>query len=308
MQGDMEKLIHLEEHLHERVIGQDRAVNAVAAAVRRSRSGLADPHRPIGSFIFLGPTGVGKTELARALAEYLFDDERSMVRIDMSEYMEKFSVSRLIGAPPGYVGYDEGGQLTEAVRRRPYSVVLLDEIEKAHPDVFNVLLQLMDDGRLTDGQGRTVNFTNVVLIMTSNLGSEQIQPGLPDEVIEERVMMAVRGHFRPEFLNRVDDLIVFQRLSKEQLRQIVDVQLSQLERRLGERLIQLEVTDAAKDLVAEEGFDAVYGARPLKRVIQKRLTDALAMKLLAGEFSEGDTITVDAHDGEIVFGQPVLRA
>jgi ATP-dependent Clp protease ATP-binding subunit ClpB len=308
MQGDMEKLIHLEEHLHERVIGQDRAVNAVAAAVRRSRSGLADPHRPIGSFIFLGPTGVGKTELARALAEYLFDDERSMVRIDMSEYMEKFSVSRLIGAPPGYVGYDEGGQLTEAVRRRPYSVVLLDEIEKAHLDVFNVLLQLMDDGRLTDGQGRTVNFTNVVLIMTSNLGSEQIQPGLPDEVIEERVMMAVRGHFRPEFLNRVDDLIVFQRLSKEQLRQIVDIQLSQLERRLGERLIQLEVTDAAKDLVAEEGFDAVYGARPLKRVIQKRLTDALAMKLLAGEFSEGDTITVDAHDGEIVFGQPVLRA
>ena len=308
MQGDMEKLIHLEEHLHERVIGQERAVNAVAAAVRRSRSGLADPHRPIGSFIFLGPTGVGKTELARALAEYLFDDERSMVRIDMSEYMEKFSVSRLIGAPPGYVGYDEGGQLTEAVRRRPYSVVLLDEIEKAHPDVFNVLLQLMDDGRLTDGQGRTVNFTNVVLIMTSNLGSEQIQPGLPDEVIEERVMMAVRGHFRPEFLNRVDDLIVFQRLTKEQLRQIVDIQLSQLERRLGERLIQLEVTDAAKDLVAEEGFDAVYGARPLKRVIQKRLTDALAMKLLAGEFSEGDTITVDAHDGEIVFGQPVLRA
>jgi ATP-dependent Clp protease ATP-binding subunit ClpB len=308
MQGDMEKLIHLEEHLHERVIGQERAVNAVAAAVRRSRSGLADPHRPIGSFIFLGPTGVGKTELARALAEYLFDDERSMVRIDMSEYMEKFSVSRLIGAPPGYVGYDEGGQLTEAVRRRPYSVVLLDEIEKAHPDVFNVLLQLMDDGRLTDGQGRTVNFTNVVLIMTSNLGSEQIQPGLPDEVIEERVMMAVRGHFRPEFLNRVDDLIVFQRLTKEQLRQIVDIQLSQLERRLGERLIQLEVTDAAKDLVAEEGFDAVYGARPLKRVIQKRLTDALAMKLLAGEFSEGDTITVVAHDGEIVFGQPVLRA
>ena len=283
-------------------------MNAVADAVRRSRSGLADPNRPIGSFIFLGPTGVGKTELARALAEYLFDYERSMVRIDMSEYMEKFSVSRLIGAPPGYVGYDEGGQLTEAVRRRPYSVVLLDEIEKAHQDVFNVLLQIMDDGRLTDGQGRTVNFTNVVLIMTSNLGSEHIQPGLPDEVIEERVMMAVRGHFRPEFLNRVDELIVFQRLSKDQLRKIVDIQLSQLERRLAERQIRLEVSDDAKDLLAEEGFDVVYGARPLKRVIQKRLSDALAMKLLAGDYSDGDTITVDAHDGEIVLGQPVLRA
>ena len=308
MQGDVEKLIHLEEHLHQRVIGQERAVSAVADAVRRSRSGLADPHRPIGSFIFLGPTGVGKTELARALAEYLFDDERSMVRIDMSEYMEKFSVSRLIGAPPGYVGYDEGGQLTEAVRRRPYSVVLLDEIEKAHQDVFNVLLQIMDDGRLTDGQGRTVNFTNVVVIMTSNLGSEHIQPGLPDEVIEERVMMAVRGHFRPEFLNRVDELIVFQRLSKEQLRKIVDIQLLQLERRLAERQIHLEVSDDAKDLLAEEGFDVVYGARPLKRVIQKRLSDALAMKLLAGEYSDGDTITVDAHDSEIVLGQAVLRA
>ena len=308
MQGDVEKLIHLEEHLHERVIGQERAVDSVADAVRRSRSGLADPNRPIGSFIFLGPTGVGKTELARALAEFLFDDERSMVRIDMSEYMEKFSVSRLIGAPPGYVGYDEGGQLTEAVRRRPYSVVLLDEIEKAHQEVFNVLLQIMDDGRLTDGQGRTVNFTNVVLIMTSNLGSEHIQPGLPDEVIEESVMMAVRGHFRPEFLNRVDELIVFQRLSKDQLRKIVDIQLSQLERRLAERQIHLEVSDDAKDLLAEEGFDVVYGARPLKRVIQKRLSDALAMKLLAGEYSDGDTITVDAHDGEMVLGQAVLRA
>jgi ATP-dependent Clp protease ATP-binding subunit ClpB len=307
MQGDMEKLIHLEEHLHQRVIGQDRAVNAVAAAVRRSRSGLSDPNRPIGSFIFLGPTGVGKTELARALAEYLFDDERAMVRIDMSEYMEKFSVSRLIGAPPGYVGYDEGGQLTEAVRRRPYSVVLLDEIEKAHTDVFNVLLQVMDDGRLTDGQGRTVNFTNVVLIMTSNLGSEHIQPDLPDEVVEERVMLSVRGHFRPEFLNRVDDLIVFRRLSREQLREIVDIQLAQLQRRLADRHIILQLSDAAKDLLAEEGFDPIYGARPLKRVIQKRLADALAMRLLAGEYSDGDTITVDAHDGEMVFGQAVLR-
>jgi ATP-dependent Clp protease ATP-binding subunit ClpB len=307
MQGDMEKLIHLEEHLHQRVIGQDRAVGAVAAAVRRSRSGLSDPNRPIGSFIFLGPTGVGKTELARALAEYLFDDERAMIRIDMSEYMEKFSVSRLIGAPPGYVGYDEGGQLTEAVRRRPYAVVLLDEIEKAHPDVFNVLLQLMDDGRLTDGQGRTVNFTNVVLIMTSNLGSEHIQPDLLDEVVEERVMLSVRGHFRPEFLNRVDDLIVFSRLSRDQLREIVDIQLAQLQRRLTERHITLQLSDTAKDLLAEEGFDLVYGARPLKRVIQQRLADALAMKLLASEFSDGDTITVDAHDGEMVFGQGVLR-
>jgi ATP-dependent Clp protease ATP-binding subunit ClpB len=307
MQGDLEKLIRLEEHLHQRVIGQDRAVDAVAAAVRRSRSGLSDPNRPIGSFIFLGPTGVGKTELARALAEYLFDDERAMIRIDMSEYMEKFSVSRLIGAPPGYVGYDEGGQLTEAVRRRPYSVVLLDEIEKAHTDVFNVLLQVMDDGRLTDGQGRTVNFTNVVLIMTSNLGSEHIQPGLPDEVVEERVMLSVRGHFRPEFLNRVDDLIVFRRLSREQLREIVDIQLAQLQRRLSERHIILQLSDGAKDLLAEEGFDPIYGARPLKRVIQKRLADALAMRLLAGEYSDGDTITVDAHDGEMVFGQAVLR-
>ncbi len=307
MQGEMEKLVHLEEHLHQRVIGQERAVNAVADAVRRSRSGLADPHRPIGSFIFLGPTGVGKTELARALAEYLFDDERSMIRIDMSEYMEKFSVSRLIGAPPGYVGYDEGGQLTEAVRRRPYAVVLLDEIEKAHPDVFNVLLQLMDDGRLTDGQGRTVNFTNVVVIMTSNLGSEHIQADLPDDVVEERVMMAVRGHFRPEFLNRVDDLIVFGRLSKEELREIVDIQLSQLQRRLAERHIIIDLTDAAKDLLADEGFDPIYGARPLKRVIQKRLADALAMKLLVGEYSDGDTINVDAHNGEMVFGQAALR-
>jgi ATP-dependent Clp protease ATP-binding subunit ClpB len=307
MQGDLEKLIHLEEHLHWRVIGQDRAVDAVAAAVRRSRSGLSDPNRPIGSFIFLGPTGVGKTELARALAEYLFDDERAMIRIDMSEYMEKFSVSRLIGAPPGYVGYDEGGQLTEAVRRRPYSVVLMDEIEKAHTDVFNVLLQVMDDGRLTDGQGRTVNFTNVVLIMTSNLGSEHIQPGLPDEVVEERVMLSVRGHFRPEFLNRVDDLIVFRRLSREQLREIVDIQLAQLQRRLSERHIILQLSDGAKDLLAEEGFDPIYGARPLKRVIQRRLADALAMRLLAGEYLDGDTITVDAHDGEMVFGQSVLR-
>ncbi len=301
MQGEVEKLLHLEEHLHQRVVGQDRAVAAVASAVRRSRAGLSDPNRPIGSFIFLGPTGVGKTELARALAEFLFDDERAMVRIDMSEYMEKHTVSRLIGAPPGYVGYEEGGQLTEAVRRRPYSVVLLDEIEKAHHDVFNVLLQVLDDGRLTDGQGRTVDFTNTVLIMTSNLGSEFIQPDLPDEVVEERVMGAVRAHFRPEFLNRVDDIIVFRRLTREELRRIVEIQLARLRRRLEERRLTLEVSTAAMDLLAEWGYDPVYGARPLKRVIQKRLEDPLAEMLLAGKYGEGDTIHVDATDGDLVF-------
>jgi ATP-dependent Clp protease ATP-binding subunit ClpB len=300
MQGEMEKLVHLEERLHQRVIGQDVAVEAVANAVRRNRAGLADPHRPIGSFLFLGPTGVGKTELARALAEFLFDDERAMVRIDMSEYMEKHSVSRLIGAPPGYVGYDEGGQLTEAVRRRPYAVVLLDEVEKAHPDVFNVLLQLLDDGRLTDGHGRTVDFTNSVLIMTSNLGSEHIQPDLPDEVISTRVMEAVRAHFRPEFLNRIDDVVVFTRLSREDLREIVDIQLGHLRERLEDRRITLEVTTAAADMVAEMGFDPVYGARPLKRVIQKQIADPLAVALLEGRFEDGSTITVDAKDGDLI--------
>ena len=307
MQGEMEKLIHLEEHLHERLVGQDRAVAVVSDAIRRSRAGLADPHRPIGSFIFLGPTGVGKTELARALAEFLFDDERAMVRIDMSEYMEKHSVSRLIGAPPGYVGYDEGGQLTEAVRRRPYSVLLLDEVEKAHQDVFNVLLQLLDDGRLTDGQGRTVDFTNAVLIMTSNLGSEFIQPDLPDEVVEERVMRAVQAHFRPEFLNRVDDVIVFSRLTRDQIRQIVDIQLEQLKRRLGDRRISLELSDQAKDHLAAEGYDPVYGARPLKRMIQRLVADPLALKLLAGEFGDGDTIVVDLMGGELSFSAGALR-
>ncbi len=308
MQGEMEKLIHLEEQLHERVIGQEEAVSAVADAVRRNRAGLADPNRPIGSFIFLGPTGVGKTELARALAEYLFDDERSMVRIDMSEYMERHSVSRLIGAPPGYVGYDEGGQLTEAVRRRPYSVILLDEVEKAHQDVFNVLLQLLDDGRLTDGQGRTVDFTNSVLIMTSNLGSEFISEDLAPEVVEERVMKAVRSHFRPEFLNRVDDLIVFGRLTPGELRKIVDLQLDRLVERLRDRHITIELSDAAKDYLAAEGFDPVYGARPLKRVIQKQVIDPLAMKLLAGEYGDGDTVTVDLSAGELSFSpSEVLR-
>jgi len=301
MQGEMEKLVHLEEHLAKRVVGQDRAVQAVSNAVRRSRAGLADPNRPIGSFIFLGPTGVGKTELARALAEFLFDDERAMVRIDMSEYMERHSVSRLIGAPPGYVGYEEGGQLTEAVRRRPYSVVLLDEIEKAHNDVFNVLLQLLDDGRLTDGQGRTVQFTNAVLIMTSNLGSEHIQPELGDTEVEERVMKSVHAHFRPEFVNRVDDIVVFRRLTRDQIRRIVDLQLEQVHRRLADRRVALQVTDAARDLLADEGYDPVFGARPLKRVIQRRLADPLALHLLEGEFIDGDTVVVDVRSGEITF-------
>ena len=279
MEGEVEKLIHLEDHLHRRVVGQDDAVSAVANAIRRSRAGLSDPHRPIGSFLFLGPTGVGKTELARALAEYLFDDERAMVRVDMSEYQEKHTVARLIGAPPGYVGYDEGGQLTEAVRRRPYAVVLLDEIEKAHPDVFNVLLQLLDDGRLTDGQGRTVDFSNVVLVMTSNL------PGDP------------RDFFRPEFVNRVDDIISFRPLTEDDLGQIVEIQLEGLRRRLADRRIELKVTDAAMGLLARRGFDPAFGARPLKRVIQKDLGDRLALALLEGRFGDGDTVTVDA-DGE----------
>jgi ATP-dependent Clp protease ATP-binding subunit ClpB len=301
MEGEMEKLIHLEEHLHQRVVGQDEAVNAVANAIRRARAGLSDPHRPIGSFLFLGPTGVGKTELARALAGFLFDDERAMVRIDMSEYMEKHSVSRLIGAPPGYIGYDEGGQLTEAVRRRPYSVILMDEVEKAHPDVFNTLLQLLDDGRLTDGHGRTVDFTNTVLIMTSNLGSEFISPDLPQEVVVERVMDAVRGHFRPEFLNRVDDVIVFHRLTRDDLRLIVEIQLELLRRRLADRRISLELTDEALAWLAEHGFDATYGARPLKRLLQTAIADPLAMHLLDGRFHEGDTVKVGADGDGLTF-------
>jgi ATP-dependent Clp protease ATP-binding subunit ClpB len=294
MEGEVEKLVHLEEHLHRRIVGQDEAVAAVANAIRRSRAGLADPSRPIGSFIFLGPTGVGKTELARALAEFLFDDERAMVRIDMSEYMEKHTVSRLIGAPPGYIGYDEGGQLTEAVRRRPYSVVLLDEVEKAHQDVFNVLLQVLDEGRLTDGHGRTVDLSNVVLIMTSNLGSELIDPDLPEETLRQRVLDVVHRHFRPEFLNRVDDVIVFHRLSREQLRRIVEIQVETIRRRLAERRIELELTPAALDWLAENGFDATFGARPLKRLIDRELGDRLAVELLEGRISEGDTVSAEA--------------
>jgi ATP-dependent Clp protease ATP-binding subunit ClpB len=296
LEGEMQKLLRMEDRLHARVVGQEEAVVAVANAVRRSRSGLSDPNRPIGSFIFLGPTGVGKTELARALAEFLFDDERAMVRLDMSEYMEKHTVSRLIGAPPGYVGYDEGGQLTEAVRRRPYSVLLFDEIEKAHPDVFNVLLQLLDDGRLTDGQGRTVDFRNTVVIMTSNIGSHAIQElALSDPTLmRQRVMEAVQTHFRPEFLNRVDEIILFQSLSLEQIKHIVEIQLGLLRKRLAERKLTLMLTPAADEAVAIAGYDPVYGARPLKRAIQRQIADPLAQRLLAGEFREGDQIVVDA--------------
>ncbi len=298
MESEMEKLVHMEERLHERVVGQDEAVRAVSNAIRRARAGLQDPNRPLGSFIFLGPTGVGKTELARALAEFLFDDERAMVRIDMSEYQERHTVSRLIGAPPGYVGYEEGGQLTEAVRRRPYSVVLFDEIEKAHPEIFNVLLQVLDDGRLTDGQGRTVDFRNTVIIMTSNLGSEYIQALLPhrEEEAYQRVMEAVRAHFRPEFLNRIDEIIMFRPLTREQLSQIVDIQLRQVRQRLKQRNITLQVTPRAKEWLAERGYDPVYGARPLKRVIQRELLDPLANKILRGEVRDGETVIVDVDE------------
>jgi ATP-dependent Clp protease ATP-binding subunit ClpB len=309
LEGEMQKLLRIEQDLHERVVGQDDAINAVASAVRRGRAGLADPNRPIGSFIFLGPTGVGKTELARALAELLFDDERSMIRLDMSEYMEKHTVSRLVGAPPGYVGYEEGGQLTEAVRRRPYSVLLLDEIEKAHPDVFNILLQLLEDGRLTDGQGRTVDFRNCVVIMTSNIGSQIIADVPSDadaslwERVREDVLGELRANFRPEFLNRVDDIILFSRLDRSQIRQIVDIQLRGVRERLAARKLALHVSESALDALAAEGYDPTYGARPLKRVIQRRLQDPIAMAILEGRFSEGDIIEVDAKDGQIVISR-----
>jgi ATP-dependent Clp protease ATP-binding subunit ClpB len=306
LEGEKAKLLEMEERLHLRVVGQDEAIESVANAVRRARSGLSDPNRPIGSFIFLGPTGVGKTELARALAEFLFDDEGAMVRIDMSEYMEKHAVSRLIGAPPGYVGYDEGGALTEAVRRRPYTVLLFDEIEKAHHDVFNVLLQVLDDGRLTDGHGRTVDFKNSVVIMTSNIGSELLaeRAGRFDDNDRQMVLAALRNHFRPEFLNRVDDILVFSSLNRAHIKQIVDIQLGHLRSLLAARKIGLSLSDAAKELLAERGFDPQFGARPLKRTIQKLLQDPLAGRLLAGEFHEGDTIRADAGPaGEIVFSK-----
>ena len=311
MEGETEKLLHMEERLHARLVGQEEAVRAVSDAIRRARAGLKDPKRPIGSFIFLGPTGVGKTELARALAEFLFDDEHALVRIDMSEYMEKFSVSRLVGAPPGYVGYDEGGQLTEAVRRRPYQVVLFDEIEKAHPDVFNILLQLLDDGRLTDSQGRTVDFRNTVIIMTSNIGSTTLIEGAeagPDafEGAAEAVRRQLREHFRPEFLNRIDETIVFRPLDEGQLRQIVGLLVSNVGNRLAENGMSLEVSDEALTLLAREGYDPVYGARPLRRAIQRRLENPLARRLLSGEFKEGDTIRVDASgDRELTFNGSV---
>jgi len=309
MQGETQKLLHMEEELKKRVVGQDAAIEAIANAVRRSRAGLGDPNRPIGSFLFLGPTGVGKTELARALAEFLFDDERAMVRLDMSEYMEKHSVSRLIGAPPGYVGYEEGGQLTEPVRRRPYAVVLFDEVEKAHGDVWNVLLQVLDDGRLTDGQGRTVDFKNTVLILTSNIGSNHIQaiderPGLDAakrrELIRHAVLDEVRKVFRPEFLNRLDETVVFNRLEASQIRQIVDIQLDRFAKRIERRDLVLSVSERAKERLAQAGWDPQYGARPLKRAIVRNLEDPLARKVLAGDFPPGTRVQVDVgQNGEL---------
>ena len=309
LEGERQKLVKMEERLGQRVIGQTEAVRAVSNAVRRARSGLQDPNRPIGSFIFMGPTGVGKTELARALAEFMFDDDNAMVRIDMSEYMEKHTVARLIGAPPGYVGYEEGGQLSEAVRRRPYSVVLFDEIEKAHHDVFNVLLQVLDDGRLTDGQGRTVDFKNTLVVMTSNIGSPIIQEYFQNgktsskgqAEMEDRVKAELKRHFRPEFLNRVDDIIVFHSLDQPQLERIVEIQLKRLEKRLAQQQLALELDKAARQLLARDGYDPQFGARPLKRAIQEMLLDPLSVKLLEGEFKPGDHISVTAKGDQLDF-------
>jgi ATP-dependent Clp protease ATP-binding subunit ClpB len=294
MEGELEKLVHMEERITKRVIGQDDAVTLVSNAVRRARSGLQDPDRPLGSFIFLGPTGVGKTELARALAEFLFDDEQAMVRIDMSEFMEKHSVARFIGAPPGYVGYEEGGYLTEAIRRKPYSVILFDEFEKAHPDVFNILLQIMDDGRLTDGQGRTVDFKNSIIIMTSNLGTQVIQETESPQRYE-KVMEILRQALKPEFLNRVDEIILFNNLGRDHLKRIVDIQLELLRKRLQDRKLSLKLDDRALEFIVNHGYDPVYGARPLKRAIQRHIQDPLSLKILEGEFKEGDEITVNAN-------------
>ena len=299
MQGENEKLLTMEDYLGKRVIGQKEAIQAVSDAVRRSRAGISDPNRPTGSFLFLGPTGVGKTELAKALADFLFDDEKAMVRIDMSEYMEKASVSRLIGAAPGYIGYEEGGQLTEAVRRRPYSVVLFDEVEKANPEVFDVLLQVLDDGRLTDGQGRTVDFKNTILIMTSNLGSQfLVNTELDDEAKKKAVMDAVHMQFKPEFINRLDELVMFHPLTREELGGIVDIQVAQVSARLADRRIKLDVTDSARDWLANTGYDPAYGARPLRRLVQTEVGDQLARMLLAGEVHDGDTVLVDQIGGD----------
>jgi ATP-dependent Clp protease ATP-binding subunit ClpB len=305
VEGEREKLLHMEDELAKRVVGQRDAVRAVSDAVRRSRAGLGDPARPIGSFLFLGPTGVGKTELCKALASFMFDTEEALVRIDMSEYMEKHAVARLIGAPPGYVGYEEGGRLTESIRRRPYAVVLFDEIEKAHPDVFNVLLQMLDDGRLTDGQGRTVDFKNTVVVMTSNIGSQQIQEltskGAEDWEIEAAVREQLKAFLRPELLNRIDETIIFHQLRREQIAKIVEIQLERLRQRLHEREISIELTPAAVDAIANEGYDPVYGARPLKRVIQQRLENPIASRILGGEISDGQTITVDYEGKSFTF-------
>jgi ATP-dependent Clp protease ATP-binding subunit ClpB len=305
LEGETQKLLHMEQRLRERVVGQEDALRAVSNALRRARSGLQDPNRPLGSFIFLGPTGVGKTELARALAEFMFDDEHAMIRIDMSEYQEKHTVSRLIGAPPGYVGYEEGGQLTEAVRRRPYSVVLFDEIEKAHPDVFNVLLQLLDDGRLTDGQGRTVDFRNTVVIMTSNLGNQLWEGG--HKVTRDEITRVLQGHFRPEFLNRIDEIVIFHPLQKEQLAGIVGIQLRRVTQLLADKGYHLDVTEAAREYLAEIGYDPDFGARPLKRVIQRELQDPLSLKILAGEVHEGDALKVDRGKQGLVFSSSKQR-
>jgi ATP-dependent Clp protease ATP-binding subunit ClpB len=303
LEGDVEKLMRMEERISKRVVGQHEAIVAVANSVRRARSGLQDPNRPIGSFMFLGPTGVGKTELARALAEFLFDDEQAMVRIDMSEYMERHSVARLIGAPPGYVGYEEGGYLTEAVRRRPYSVVLFDEVEKAHPEVFNAMLQILDDGRLTDGKGRTVNFRNTIIIMTSNIGSAEIRDlaGRDEEAMKAEVMEALRRHFRPEFLNRLDDVIIFHSLDREQIKKIVDIQIARLNMRLAQSKLTLELDPRARDLLAAEGYDPSYGARPLKRAIQRLIENPLAMDILSGKFQPGQTIEATTDGAQLRF-------
>jgi ATP-dependent Clp protease ATP-binding subunit ClpB len=311
LESELEKLLHMEERLRERVVGQEAAIRAVSDAVRRARAGLSDPNRPLGSFLFLGPTGVGKTETARALAQFLFDDERSMVRIDMSEYMEKHAVARLIGSPPGYVGYEEGGQLTEAVRRRPYSVVLLDEIEKAHADVAQVLLQILEDGRLTDGQGRTVDFKNTLVIMTSNIGSDLIlELEGSGEAMRSRLLAALRGHFRPELLNRIDEILVFEPLSRESLREIVRLELRKVERRLQSRELSLVADDGVLDLLAREGYDPVYGARPLRRLVEHRIQNPLAQRLLKGEFTPGDVIEVRVagQDGDLEFRRRAREA